>query len=904
MYSVHSQPLAFLLFPCQNDAGIGHLLLMGTEVRMEGVRLDGEELIRTYGVTRRLAVRVGALLAKGLAVTPTILEIAGPGSPLEKLLLHSDLLQSADSISSEALCALAEATHADSEGPLVIVDTDDGRVLALEEELLAEEGWEQSDDELSLAQRDEDLSVAPILDRSESEKLFSGDEIARLKLEALAGRDAEARISAVRKLLYSPLSPHEKGSIFLRALSDSAAEVRGEAIKALESLGFNRDTADAIRMVFDGGKGEQEKAISRIRDLLERLEPAERHIVLLVLVDRFREASMSKADEQLLDILTDAVPLVAPQEQTVREIVRLCVQHIVVGAPIRGGGMGASLRALLMRLAECAPGTVLAKLWDEVDTVTDTAQRAALLGLLIDLEHEPGAVEMLCGRVVDLLLDEGLDELPRQDLGHALVARGELAARVLHGRFAQATTEGRTRLVSFLDAACMDGDLPEELRGAIMEAMVTSVKVADRRLQEEILRTRVFNQHELPHELRRSLAEDLTPLLRTVEHADLPERVAMLLETLGDAAAEGLFDLMQMRPTAEEADRAARTLAEILAQSTADSPARKLVGAVMAFCRKCIASKRNPLGGYAFALGRIATAGLVSADAARDIYEALSQKQSLARYPADAVGAIGRLAAGSDLTDAQRIEAVHLLGALIDRPPDEEKAAFSEVLTKEGVVYEVTGEVDFDSDTLPAAVRGLSEIAISDGATDALREQILDLLLRVWDGVASWRTVWGPRSSEELARSLAVIGTAETASDAMRVRVLDALAVACERLSVLRGLALLFECASDDATFNKRVLDVAHDVLQHWIDPDTTADEMTVVLGAVGRAAARNQISSRTKKAKYLRKETATLLYGFLNSGEDWARQLLETLRDCKSTPKALREEIAHRLKMAFSLVK
>ena len=47
---------------------------------MEGVRLGKDELIRAYGISQRLAVRVGALLAKGFEVSGTLLEIAGPGS--------------------------------------------------------------------------------------------------------------------------------------------------------------------------------------------------------------------------------------------------------------------------------------------------------------------------------------------------------------------------------------------------------------------------------------------------------------------------------------------------------------------------------------------------------------------------------------------------------------------------------------------------------------------------------------------------------------------------------------------------------------------------------------------------------------------------------------------------------
>lgn len=116
---------------------------------MEGVRLGKDELVRAYGVSQRLAVRVGALLAKGLEVSGTLLEIAGPGSAIEKLLLHPEMLALADLPAGrparpmeEAIRRLARETGAAAEGDLALAESPGGgRVLALEEELLAQEGW-------------------------------------------------------------------------------------------------------------------------------------------------------------------------------------------------------------------------------------------------------------------------------------------------------------------------------------------------------------------------------------------------------------------------------------------------------------------------------------------------------------------------------------------------------------------------------------------------------------------------------------------------------------------------------------------------------------------------------------------------------------------------------------------
>ena len=175
---------------------------------MEGVRLDPEELIRVYGITRRLAVRIGALLARGLEVTATLIEIAGPGSAVEKLLLHPETLSGVGRLDTATAARLAAETGADSESELVVVESEGKRVLALAEEVLAEQaatarpqrGRREAPAEALPAVVKSDATLAParLLGKEEIGRLFGPEEIARIKLDALTGGDAETRISALR----------------------------------------------------------------------------------------------------------------------------------------------------------------------------------------------------------------------------------------------------------------------------------------------------------------------------------------------------------------------------------------------------------------------------------------------------------------------------------------------------------------------------------------------------------------------------------------------------------------------------------------------------------------------------------------------------------------------------------
>ena len=305
---------------------------------MEGVRLGKEELIRAYGISQRLAVRVGALLAKGLEVSGTLLEIAGPGSAIEKLLLHPEMLALADLPAGrpgrptvEAIRKLARETGAASEGEFALAESSGRRARpgagggTARAGRLARAGREGADGAGPAAERpaapaaQPGFGGLPVLDRKEASGLFNAEEIARLKLDALAGRDADERVSALRKLVYAPISAHEKGGIYLRALLDSAGPVRSEAMKAIVSLGFNRDMADAIQALFAGRGRARGAALRRIGDLMGRLNPAERKIALAVLLETFRESQLKGPNDPMLELLDEADAILAESPEIVPE---------------------------------------------------------------------------------------------------------------------------------------------------------------------------------------------------------------------------------------------------------------------------------------------------------------------------------------------------------------------------------------------------------------------------------------------------------------------------------------------------------------------------------------------------------------------------------------------------------
>jgi len=863
---------------------------------MRGVRLRPEELRRQFGVSRRLAARVGALLAKGVEVSPAVLEIAGPGSAMEKLLLHPDILRDAEDLPTETVRAVAAETGAEADGALAVARSEDRRVLALEEECLAEEGWQNedsSDSNLPTLVPSEPAPVsAELLDDREMAHVFTDEEIARLKLEALTGRNEESRISALRKLRYAPLPAREKGGIYLRVLLDPVGQVRSEAVRGLQSLGFDRDTADAIRVVFEGDARTRKAALRRVADLMDGRSPAELRIVTAVLVEVLRDTRPLDPDDPVLPVLHEAAPTFARQGEMLAELARVCIQHMTTNPET----LGRPLRDLLLKLGEADCGPVLERLWEEIAIVRDPVSRSIILGLLMDLEKDDRRTAELCDIAAEEVLRPEHNELVRQRVGHHLASLGPPAAEALLGRFARSSTAERARLISFIDALCVDREAPPPVRRRAAERFIEALKTGDRRLRMEVLRARLFQGGDLPDRLRRSLIGELIPMLNPRDEPDATPRAAMLLEMLGPAAARPLFKTIKDKPARPEADVAARTLAEILKKADAGA---KLAEDVRRFASKRLAGRTNMIGGYARLLGVLGARPGTDSAATCEAFDICADRLGKGPCHADLVESLGLLAAAASCDAERRVRAVHLLGALVERPEDEEETTLRAYDTDDGKAYELAGRIEFDSDTLPAAVRALRRVALSPSATTGLRRQVAERLLRVWRRVADWTVVWGPHSSESLALALGALAAAPPVDSSVQAEIVEGLCMAVERPPVVRALETALAAPSDSKKVDRLAVQAAEKIFDEWLNPEATPEELEMALSAAVAAISRPSLNSRTKAVRLARERTCELLFDGLRSGRAWAVELLERLAGAKALPASLRREIASRLHAA-----
>jgi len=164
---------------------------------MQGEReKNRSSLMQRYGLSRRAATRVVALLQKQLDFTPTLLEMAAEDEGARKLVTSRELMQNPEDMQEDELRAVAQDCGCEDADLLRLVrDEESGwTTVALEDDLIAEEAERQQQMTEEEAAAGGIVKAEPTgMSRAETEELFSSEAVSELKLNALTSQDPDRR---------------------------------------------------------------------------------------------------------------------------------------------------------------------------------------------------------------------------------------------------------------------------------------------------------------------------------------------------------------------------------------------------------------------------------------------------------------------------------------------------------------------------------------------------------------------------------------------------------------------------------------------------------------------------------------------------------------------------------------
>ncbi len=870
---------------------------------IKGVR--DKSVLSALGLSRRTVVRLGVLLARGLAFTEAVLESAEKGSPLEKLILSDALPAAAAELSSENLASLcADAGVADT---LTVLATGEGRTVALEEEVEAEGAWEGPAQEQagSLAR----LARAPALTPSASggearAELFTAAEIEKLKLTALTSARAEEAVGAMRQLAYSPLSAQERGEVFVRALAALDPEVRAEASRLLAGVGLQPDISEALVSLAAGEEAEKNLAVDRLgQALAERGGKAGEADLMLVSSLVALTASLSAEHSSavrghVLSSLARAAGVLAAFPERMAEVVRHIVELLVSDYPatIRGA------TDLLDAAVPAAPGDLDALLRAELRKTRDPRVRTFLLGHLAAaarLGEDEAAKAETCRMLAEEFAAGRQDASDQQALaGELYRLPAEHAAAALIDNFPGADMGPQRHFLRLLSDVCRYREVPDAILERTGELFLRCLEGAAKELRLGVLETILPASPRLSPGLRARLAEAyIESFSDLVFRADI-ELAESTLAHMGPPALPVLLDRLGPSWPADERTRACRIVGEMGRLAAAGRlPAAdgedQLREAARQLLRASTATFPEP-GVLAVAMGKVSAAIERDPAALQAVWRRVEEMNVPEHFSLEALSWVASgPAASRDMAEASCTGLMRKLS----EPEPESLGEIHEVRTGGERSLELSSAASDFVNAMPAVVRGLARVAQAPASDPPMRSRILTAMINRWKDLISGRRIWGPAAATTIIEGLRDLASAGSAKPAEKLEVIRALGRRLADPPAMRAIAEVLSADSASPQLAGPASSAALALLglknRQGRFPE---DDREHILWCLAQIIGRKTLDTSDPRTAKLRERILEELYDGLNDGVNGVYDAMASLARSDSLPAGLRSELSERL--------
>lgn len=885
---------------------------------MHGVRSRQE--LAEFGLSRRLAARLGAMLSMRIEVSPAVLEAATPRSRLEQFLLSATTLR--EDLGAELMeQAAAEAGLADEGLLLTLLPEPDGwRIIALKEEVLAEAAWEKQEKQPAEATENA-RALTPTISRREREHLppalvpaggepagpgdaggqvFSEGRLQSLRLTLLTSADAEARTEALKLICYSPLANEEKTEAFFQALNDADVAVRATAGALLREVGLDVGVSETLRTLSTGSQDERVFAVERLGKEALAGRGISAAAAVVALVAQLRLEPETSVRRKVLQALEEAAGFIAGSAERTRELVRLLLANL---GP-HYAELAIPVRRLIARVGELLPDEVAEVLWKELESTPDRRIKILLLTLLAELAGADR--QRIAGEMAEQIAMPEEKDADFRAFGAYMHRLGPPAVDALVEVYPKAAVSQRKYIVRLLDDICRYGHAPAASKERVAGLFLRYLAAAGRDLRITIMSAHLARDEELSDETRAALAALFLDNVHDVHMPTDVDNVEYTIARMGFAAAVPLMERLGARYALKERSRAARLLGELGLLEGRKAPSSRAVASRLEEMLRRLEHELvegfRQAGCILVAQGKICSSGAVKRDTVAVMSRKLEERLAAGGQPPEVYEAAGWTAASPKASEKFVAAVMGHFFEVLERP---EQEIPSDSRLEGGIkIYELGSEASYYTDLLPAVLEGLTLIYLGQRKAAARRVAIVGLLLRKWREVTEGQRVWGPGNITELVQVLRRIGTDADTDTATRISLLKALGRRLYQIPVMEAMAEVL--ASDDSSGEMARLAsafVAALLKRRDEDGRFEEDERAEVLSAIGRVALRRHLDTKIRGAENIRETVTDLLLDGLKDGVAGCQEVLLKMRDADVVPAELRRQITEALRAYQSIV-
>lgn len=868
---------------------------------MRIIRDEFDKLVDSFGASRRVATRLGALAREGLHVSETLLEFAldDDGKPLNKLLLSKPLLDSAATLDQSALEPLLakQGSSFFEENPVAVREIAGTRVLCLAEESADAEAAPATESNLSVLPEGR---ITSVIDKNEARKLLSSDDISRLKLDLVTSSDTGRRLEAVRKLYLTELPPDEKLKLFMAALRDREAEVRAEAARALGGLGLDATLTENLAKAARGANDERVVAITNVGRVLRKLDDAQRRLGLGLLIEFVKPSEEREVVLASMGVLAGelsgvdgAIELAPRLHKQLIELLQVRFSHYEDAARKVYGSLFAGDKSAVSSLLVAS-----------VEDVGQSDLRFFILSLITEHDLASASAPAVIAQLIDGLCHGSELDRNFQACSAALNRLGEKAVPGLLDTLAASDDAARQRVIDLLGHLLRGGgtDFPlsDATAAGVTETLLSLYSEASPEVCTALLESGFYLHSSLNAEARGKAAEVFLESLHEFRFERQLELVHAALEGCGHVAIEPLR--RAMLESAYDVTRlsAARLLPQIT-ERAADIPTDVLL-TLLQSVRGLTDTEESEFpdrGALYIALGRVGAHSNVPADKANEVSEVMRDRLGRTSNVYDIFEGLGYLASGENLSREERLEVGYLLLSVLKKGlPD---ASGRMLKNEEGEdVLHFGRETTAYTDMIPRILEGLGRMITAKQTPDVLFQRIAEDLIKLWTDITEYKLIWAPAATMTLARLLGSVALGDRRSARMADDIADLLARKLILLPVMQVISEVVITGQDSERMDLIAMRVFNELTKRLNEePPPELTERRQILETMTAIAQREKIGERDKEMDHVRRVVIESLFEALRDRIFQARPLLEQLAASERLSDTLRADINRRLKPA-----
>jgi len=845
-----------------------------------------DQLVVQYGISRRLAIRVAALLARGVGVSPEVLRRARPQSEIERFLLQPRLLREAKRLDGERLAELAGGFLPETAAPVLTPGERGTTLISLGDE--ARPAPPAKADRLTPALFNPLGTALQMISREESRKLFTSDEISRLKMIIFTSADPAEKIEAIRRVVLSPLDPSDKGIIIIHALGDRDQAVRVEAAKALTALGLHEGIPSAAQSLAGDNVKQRLHAADRLAALARTVADSEVSVILSILAGAIGTEPRADVKERLIRSFRGACKVVAGNRGYASALLKLFI-HELEG---EGKLLYRPIREILGEIGRRSPVMLTDLVVRELELVTAPEVRRLLFGILAMFTVPEERRRELAALGVDAIRGCPTPEEDCQGIGSMLCDWGAAAAGPLLAALPVADDAPKIYIARLLDEiVCRRG--PGEAVEDAAAALLDVLRIGSKHVRMAVIETQVLVHPRLPAGLKHRIAAELIASLGDFANPRMRDVIESSLVRMGTGALAAVRDGYAAHEDERTRRSICRIMSEIVARSDRPSePADELLAFALARWR----SGEPRRGFLAETIGMLCAHSSATHAEVKRIADELREAMFRMPDPTGVLAGLGAINASPNMDTASKVAVTQIFFDLLDTalPELADKAVPAPGNTDEEL-HQLDGAVTAYTEMLPACLWGLERTYFGTAAK-LLRTKIACFLADRWFETSSWQVVWGPETRSLLLKSLTRIAADDSTDSQVAAKIVEVLAEHADSMPMVEALGVAFAAKTSSSRVGAAAFRTGLALLSRA--GSVRESERAILLRTLGTIGSRMNLGKDPTQARKLREHIVQALFDGLKAGLLEAAAALRRMEDCPALPAATRDEIRLRLRI------